>query len=290
MSRLAKKYAETNSVNHRGHNVHKKSFSDREFRILKKIVSKNPKFTSTEIRRELQDNMDPVPSASTIRRYLFNNGIRAYTAKRKPLLTSSMIKKRIAWCKTHKDMPDNYWEKVIFSDECRIDMFNFRGRQMVRRRSFENPFQFRYLKASVKQSPAVMIWGCFSANGTGRLEIIDGVLNSEGYLKILEDKMLPSVNLLGMDSDFIFQDDSAPIHRAKKVKSWKNSNNIEQLSWPGNSPDLNPIENLWKIVKNKVALKNPKTVLQLKKAIILVWRTEIPKDLYKSIVLLKGFQ
>ena len=90
MSRLAKKYAETNSVNHRGHNVHKKSFSDREFRILKKIVNKNPKFTSTEIRRELQDNMDPVPSASTIRRYLFNNGIRAYTARRKLLLTSSM--------------------------------------------------------------------------------------------------------------------------------------------------------------------------------------------------------
>ena len=47
---------------------------------------------------------------------------------------------------------------------------------------------------------------------------------------------------------------------------------------------LNSIENLWKILKNKVALKNPKTVNELKKAIDLVWRKEISKDLCKRLV------
>ena len=100
-------------------------------------------------------------------------------------------------------MPDNFWEKVIFSDESRIDMFNSRGEQMVNRRSTENPYQFRFLKTCVKQSPAVMIWGCFSANGTGHIEIIERILNSEGYLKILQNKILPSVGFLEMES-FIF--------------------------------------------------------------------------------------
>ena len=47
---------------------------------------------------------------------------------------------------------------------------------------------------------------------------------------------------------------------------------------------LNSIENLWKILKNKVTLKNPKTVNELKKAIDLVWRKEISKDLCKRLV------
>ena len=80
--------------------------------------------------------------------------------------------------------------------------------------------------------------------------------------------MLPSVGFLGM-SFFIFRDDSAAINRAKKVKIWISSNDVDQLSWPTNSLDLNPIENLWKDLKNKVALKNPKTVNELKKALIL---------------------
>ena len=53
--------------------------------------------------------------------------------------------------------------------------------------------------------------------------------------------MIPSRNLLFEGNDFIFQDDSAPIPKAKKVKQWMEKNHIEQLEWPSNSPDLNPI-------------------------------------------------
>ena len=45
----------------------------------------------------------------------------------------------------------------------------------------------------------------------------------------------------------IFQQDSAPCQVASVVKKWLNSERIQLLDWPGNSPNLNPIENLWQI-------------------------------------------
>ncbi len=59
------------------------------------------------------------------------------------------------------------------------------------------------------------------------------------------------------DADFIFQQDSAPAHTAKGTKSWFNDHGVTVLDWPANSPDLNPIENLWVIVKRKMRNTDP---------------------------------
>ncbi len=64
--------------------------------------------------------------------------------------------------------------------------------------------------------------------------------------------MLPSADKLYGDADFIFQQDLAPAHTAKGTKSWFSDHGVTLLDWPANSPDLNPIENLWGIVKRKM--------------------------------------
>ncbi len=69
--------------------------------------------------------------------------------------------------------------------------------------------------------------------------------------------MLPSADKLYGDADFIFQQDLAPAHTAKGTKSWFNDHGITVLDWPANSPDLNPIENLWGIVKRKMRDTRP---------------------------------
>ncbi len=69
--------------------------------------------------------------------------------------------------------------------------------------------------------------------------------------------MLPSADQLFKDADFIFQQDLAPAHTAKSTKSRLNDQ-VGVLDWPANSPDLNPVENLWSIVRMKMRNKRSK--------------------------------
>ncbi len=70
--------------------------------------------------------------------------------------------------------------------------------------------------------------------------------------------MLPSPEQLFKVADFIFQKDLSPAHNTKRTKSWLYDHGVGVLDWPANSPDLNPIDNLWGIVKRKIRNKRPK--------------------------------
>ncbi len=91
--------------------------------------------------------------------------------------------------------------------------------------------------------------GC---HGVGPLCFLKSTVNAAIYQEILEHFMLPSADQLFKDADFIFQQDLAPAHTAKGTKTWFNDHGVTVLDWPANSPDLNPIENLWGIVKRKM--------------------------------------
>ena len=81
----------------------------------------------------------------------------------------------------------------------------------------------------------------------------------------------------------VFQHDSAPCHTARVVKAWLTDNNISMLGWPGNSPDLNPIENLWVLLKKGVCRKNSANLKELKQNIMRVWCTEVTSHLCETL-------
>ncbi len=128
-----------------------------------------------------------------------------------------------------------------------------------------------------------MIWGAMSSAGFGPLCFLKTNVTAHIYQDILEHFMLPSAYQLFKDADFIFQQDLAPAHTAKSTKSWLNDHGVGVLDWPANSPDLNPRENIWGIVKRKMRNKRPKYADELKAAVKETWASIPPQQCHKRI-------
>ncbi len=101
--------------------------------------------------------------------------------------------------------------------------------------------------------------------------------------RFLEHFMLSSADKLYGDADFIFQQDLAPAHTAKGTKSWFNDHGVTVLDWPANSPDLNPIENQWGIVKRKMRDTRPNNADDLKATVKETWASIPPQQCHKLI-------
>lgn len=159
--------------------------------------------------------------------------------------------------------------QVLFSDESHFEVQGQRS-QFVRR-SIGEKIRSQHVEQHVKHPDKQMYWGCFSHGGVGPLAKVDGIMRSEQYIKIIRHQALPELKKRFPHNDGIFQQDLAPCHTSKKVKQFFQSKKLNVLPWPGNSPDLNPIENLWAIVKRHLRSKDCTTRDKLISAIGDIW-------------------
>ncbi len=169
----------------------------------------------------------------------------------KPLLKQTHRQKHLTWAVEKNNWTVAQCSKVLFLNESKfcISFVNQGPRVWRKRGETQNPC---CLKSSVKFPQSVMIWAAMSSAGVGPLCFLKSTVNAAIYQDILEHFMLPSADKLYGDADFIFQQDLAPAHTAKGTKSWFSDHDVIVLDWPANSPDLNPIENIWGIVKRKM--------------------------------------
>uniref|UniRef100_A0AAZ3S2G8 Tc1-like transposase DDE domain-containing protein n=1 Tax=Oncorhynchus tshawytscha TaxID=74940 RepID=A0AAZ3S2G8_ONCTS len=107
-----------------------------------------------------------------------------------------------------------------------------------------------------------MLWGCFAAGGTGALHKIDGTMRKGNYVDILK-QLKTSVRKLNLGHKWVFQMDNGPKHTSKVVAKLLKDNKVKVLECPSQSPDLNPIYNLWAELKKCVRARRPTNLTQL---------------------------
>jgi len=119
-----------------------------------------------------------------------------------------------------------------------------------------------------------MMWACMSAAGVGNACRIVITMNSSVHIEILERHMRTSTAwlLTHPGAAYFLQLDNDPKHTSRKTCARLGKNHVATLPWPAQSPDLNPIEQLWAIVKRRVAVGTaPRTSDELWEQLERVW-------------------
>jgi len=227
----------------------------------------------------------------TVRKYLKQEGLKGYVKRKKPLLTADQIAARYQFAKNHIDWTLDQWRTVMFSDEAMFCRVGTCGKQYYYKRPQRKTLE-DHQTTPTKQGGGgkILVWGCMTYYGLGDSCWFPGKINSENYVKeILEEYLVANRDYYDMDpKSFIFQHDNSSVHTAHIVKSYFTRNKIKVMEWPANSPDLNPIEQVWMYIGRQLEKykEPPTTTDDLWKRVEDIW-VNIPIDfihtLYESM-------
>lgn len=238
-------------------------------KLIRERLRRNPCRTQTKL--ALQTQM----SRKSIYRILkFDLKVRAYSRRKVHYLNSRLKKMRLLKCrqllKRHDPKNILFTDEKIFTVE---EKFNRQNNKVYAKSAKEVPSRFRNVQRG--HHPAnLMVWWGVSYQGVTALHFCEpGVkIRAKNYQNdILEAVVKPLSTTLFKNREWVFQQDSAPSHKAKTTQKWLQDNVPNFISteeWPASSPDLNPLDyRLWTELEVRACRKTHPNLESLKKAL-----------------------
>lgn len=283
--RSIQRYRLTNSLVRRRGQGRKRCTSRRDDRFLQLQVRRNTKLTAVQARNVLEEVRGVRVSERTVRRRFEEVGIGSFVPAKAPKLERHHRTNRLYFAREHRHWNIEEWGQVLFTDECRIMLNQIDGRQRVWRRKGERYIQSNFENSVAYGGGSIMVWGGICLGARTELVVVDGGnLTANRYIRdILEEHVVPFAPFIG--NEFILMQDNARAHSARVVQEYLNHVGVTVLEWPARSPDMNPIEHVWDLLKRSVKsrMPPPNNLGELRNAILEEWQ-RLPQEIIDRII------
>lgn len=284
VSKFAKRYIETRQLRaERGKRP--RCTTQREDRAIVRAAEDDCCATSLDLSMRLRRQKTARGSPRTFSRRLVEAGLHRRVQRTKPELSQVNQVHRLAWAQEHVDWTVEDWKSVGFTDESSY-LAHWSGKQWVWRRKNEQ-LDPKFLRRSKKHPLRINVMGGFCHKGKTKLIRVEGRMDSTMCRSLVRYKLLPCFEDLYNGRKFILQHDNATNFKKGVMRPYlqqlERRKKLIVLDWPSQSPDLNPIENLWKQVDDLGKDRAPATRDELFDAISSAWDS-IPKHQLRTLI------
>lgn len=217
----------------------------------------HPTATPKDIKREMYLPVCP----HTIDRRLTEIGLFGCVQVKEHALDEFDIQRRLAFANEYLHWSEDRWARVFFSDETPFYL-GHHGRTYVRRPvgAAHDP---KYMRGEKQLQGKVSLWGCICAEGLGHAELYAGSLDSTRHRDILRHNLISSFRQFYPHGPWYFQQDNVRFHTTPETVTYLHDKGVTLIEWPPWSPDLNPIENVWNVLKAHVYARFPQTMEEM---------------------------